>query len=181
MPSDYLCFVLNIKARKLIIKRLIEEIYKSSLEFDSIVFRGMSGAVIAPSIADKLNKDLILCRKSEERHSFHDIEYVGSNIGSYIIIDDLICSGKTILAITEMIDAEWHTKETVRKRNYPNEKEIPRPKCVGIFLYHDEIQPKNFDFKDYCRRNDDFLKVSDSVKDYYRYIPIYAFYDGEFS
>jgi adenine/guanine phosphoribosyltransferase-like PRPP-binding protein len=71
--------------------------------FDSLAFRGMSGAVIAPPVAIALKKHLIMVRKPEEpTHSDFPVE---GNINSrkYIIIDDFMSSGKTARAIIEAV------------------------------------------------------------------------------
>jgi adenine/guanine phosphoribosyltransferase-like PRPP-binding protein len=83
--------------------------------FDSLAFRGMSGAVIAPPVALALHKNLIMVRKSIlDTHSDFLVE---GNIASkkYIIIDDFVSSGKTFKAIMKAID-DW----------------APKAKCLGI-------------------------------------------------
>jgi len=72
-------------------------------EFDSIAFRGMSGAVSAPIIALALKKNLILVRKPEDRtHSQYRVE--GFNASRrYVIVDDFISTGETARAIRDSI------------------------------------------------------------------------------
>ena len=73
------------------------------LDFDAIAFRGMSGALIAPSLALSLNKSLLMVRKeNDDTHSKN--EHNGLVEGdraarSYIIVDDMISSGETVRAI----------------------------------------------------------------------------------
>lgn len=64
-------------------------------EFDALAFRGMSGALIAPAIAMRLNKSLILVRKDEDNtHSNQSVE--GDRTArTYIIIDDFQATGDT--------------------------------------------------------------------------------------
>lgn len=67
--------------------------------YDAIAFCGMSGALIAPAVAVRLNKEMIMVRKSRKdadglSHSLHIIE---GDVAArnYIIVDDFIDTGKT--------------------------------------------------------------------------------------
>lgn len=73
----------------------------TKVSFEAIAFTGASGLLIAPSVAMRLNKQMMLIRKNKDScHSNFSLEgYVGG--GNYIIIDDCIDSGSTI----ERIDA----------------------------------------------------------------------------
>jgi orotate phosphoribosyltransferase len=86
------------------------------LEFDAIAFRGMSGALRAPLLAIKLKKSLIMVRKSRKNN--HSGRYVEGNYGAktYIIVDDLMCTGMTAKMIVRRI------KEA-----------MPDAKCVGFY------------------------------------------------
>jgi hypothetical protein len=128
MASEYIKTAITLADRKTIIKDLTALIKGSKIDFDAIALRGLSGAMIAPVIADKLNKPLIICRKDDGHHSNLSIEYA-DKFGDFIIIDDLISSGDTICHIMKMIDDEW--KKLVQK-----DGAIKRPRCVGIFLYN---------------------------------------------
>ena len=102
------------------VKKCISKLQKFGLDkFNAIAFRGISGALIAPVIAHSLKKEIIAVRKSEKRHSSSKVEGVGkTTTANYIIIDDLIDSGKTM---RDIIDA-------ITKAN-------PRYNLVGIILY----------------------------------------------
>jgi orotate phosphoribosyltransferase-like protein len=55
----------------------------------------MSGALIGPPVALRLNKSMILVRKDEDdTHSDYKVEG-DRNIKRYVILDDFVCSGKT--------------------------------------------------------------------------------------
>jgi adenine/guanine phosphoribosyltransferase-like PRPP-binding protein len=112
---------------------LIRRIKDSKLKFDFIAFRGYSGALVASLVASSLSKPLSLVRKRGDRsHSTygHDcgeyVEYDNSLIdtflckGRYIIIDDFIDTGKTLLKIKKAIDNESANNVV----------------CVGVFLYN---------------------------------------------
>lgn len=104
MHTVYLNQALGLKERKQTVKKLCECIKKSGIKFDSIAFTGMSGALIAPLVAYKLKKNLVMVRKpSDENHSNMTVE--AENVGNrYIIIDDLIFSGKTIINLVKTMD-----------------------------------------------------------------------------
>ena len=103
------------------IHKLICAIENSKIEFDSIAFCGISGALYAPTVAYILGKELILVRKSSEIcHSSCVVEgFVHSK--KYIIIDDLVAYGSTIRRIQERINMY-----------------IPLAKCQAVFAYAGE-------------------------------------------
>jgi adenine/guanine phosphoribosyltransferase-like PRPP-binding protein len=66
-------------------------------EFDAVAFRGFSGALVAPNVAQRLRKDVIFVRKPgemEHSHSCRTVEGVESR--RYIIIDDFVGFGTTV-------------------------------------------------------------------------------------
>jgi orotate phosphoribosyltransferase-like protein len=92
------------------------------IECDSIAFCGMSGALIAPIIAYRTGKNIILVRKAkDDSHSCFSIEASSTRCKKYVIIDDLIATGSTI-------------KHIIRKMSSHNtfEKSV----CVGVILYN---------------------------------------------
>lgn len=122
---DYLKGVLDPEKRKKIIDRAFETLQPEAHTFDAIAFRGMSGALVAVPLADKLGKNLMLVRKGENCHSTFSVEGVLSQ--RYIIVDDLICTGHTIRQILDTIKSVATQKET-------------ECKPVGLYLYwHTEI------------------------------------------
>lgn len=76
-------------------------------EFDSIAFRGMSGALIAPILALRLNKTLIMVRKENDGSHFN--LYSGSLVEgdkaarSYVVVDDFVSTGETLYQIIKEI------------------------------------------------------------------------------
>jgi adenine/guanine phosphoribosyltransferase-like PRPP-binding protein len=92
-------------------EKLINQMAKmlAPIWFDAIAFRGMSGALIAPSVAAILDKPLIMVRKSTNNtHSWRKVEGFMPSIGmhQYVIIDDFIASGNTIKDIIRDIRNE---------------------------------------------------------------------------
>lgn len=117
--SDYLSCLLDPETRTQVFRDFVKLIQDSKVEFDVVAFRGMSGALIAPSVAECLDKGLVIIRKDDGCHSPYTMEgAVGFN--RYIIVDDFICTGKTINAIARKVKVE-----------------CPQARCAGIFLYHE--------------------------------------------
>lgn len=100
--STYLHECLESRKLKRIITAVVKRLYPIRHTFDSIAFRGASGALVAPAVAAKLGKHLLLVRKGEGSHSYHQVE---GNVATekYIIIDDIVASGETVEAIVNAI------------------------------------------------------------------------------
>jgi hypoxanthine phosphoribosyltransferase len=99
----YLRDIVTSEGMKASVNCLVKGLRPLKKKFDAIAFRGMSGAIIAPNIAQRLGKDIIGIRKNDERrHSGYKVEGVICN--NYIIVDDFIDSCKTI----ETIQSEIH-------------------------------------------------------------------------
>jgi adenine/guanine phosphoribosyltransferase-like PRPP-binding protein len=95
-----------------------------SLEFDAIACRGLSCLLIAPIVAMRLNKTLIIIRKGEKTHSTRVLEG-DHGAKQYLILDDFIDSGDTVREIGKVIHAVNSTA-----------------KCIGFIAY------KRLSFKD---------------------------------
>lgn len=116
--SDYLRHALQTECRKTIIELAVQHL--EGIDFDCIAFSGMSGALIAPSIADALNKHILIVRKREDStHSRFKVEGWMPEAFRYIIIDDMISTGDTIGRIIKTV----------------NPKESDEIDLVGIYLY----------------------------------------------
>ena len=92
--------VLNHKYRNSVIIKAICSLRKIEQDFDSIACCGVSG-------------------KGERRYSEFFIE--GVTPSSYVIVDDLICSGGTVKRIMNNIHDD-----------------VPRAKCIGAYFYMGE-------------------------------------------
>jgi len=108
--ADYLEPMLQPKQAKQIVDKTARFIAEKVIApYECIVFRGMSGALIAPVVAYKLGKPCVPVRKVEEQggqtHSTHIVERRG-DYKSYIILDDLISAGHTCREIINQCDAE---------------------------------------------------------------------------
>ena len=83
--------------------------------FDTIAFRGMSGAMVAPLLATKTDKNLMMVRKPKsDCHSKKIVEGY-RRVKTYIIVDDFVDSGLTFVEIY-----------------YAIQSYAPSAKCLGI-------------------------------------------------
>jgi adenine/guanine phosphoribosyltransferase-like PRPP-binding protein len=90
--------------------------------FDSIAFRGMSGAIVAPILALRLRKSLILVRKAEsDHHSSFGVEGNQATL-RYLIADDFVCLGDTARAIKKAV------------KDF-----APAAVCIGLFEFTSAI------------------------------------------
>lgn len=121
MQSQYLKSALSWPLRKQLIDRAVEVLIPHVDQFDAVVFRGISGALVGPSIADRLEKDICVVRKRENSHSCYMVE---GRIGRpFLIVDDVMMTGETARTIL---------------RAYRDCQQNPRreiPRCAGIYLY----------------------------------------------
>ena len=99
--TEYL-YALDNKTREKYISQVVQAL--KNVEFDSIAFSGVSGALVAPIVAQKLGKGLILVRKGERNHSAYSVEghylYTKQRI---VILDDFAHRGHTIRRIVRQI------------------------------------------------------------------------------
>jgi adenine/guanine phosphoribosyltransferase-like PRPP-binding protein len=87
-----------------------------AVDFDTIVFRGFSGAVVGPVVAYQLGKDWALVRKEGE--SSHSSRCIEGTVGArYVVIDDFMESGQTINKSVEVVAGAFESK------------------CVGVYFY----------------------------------------------
>jgi adenine/guanine phosphoribosyltransferase-like PRPP-binding protein len=114
--ASHTCHVLNHKIRNKIIIKAVCDLRKISKDFDSIACCGVSGLMVVPQIAEILNKNILVVRKDERRYS--DFTTEGIAPFRYVVIDDLICSGKTVKHITDTIKEEY-----------------PRARALGVYCY----------------------------------------------
>ena len=118
--TRYLSSALDRRWRQATIEWVAAQIATHFPDCDAIAFRGVSGALIAPSVADKLGKHLIVSRKAnDDSHSIYDVESSSTKVKNYAIVDDLIGTGNTLRTIRFTI-----------------ENTFPKARCVGVVLYH---------------------------------------------
>lgn len=85
------------------------------MKIDGIAVRGVSGIAIAGIVSANTDIPLVIVRKPDEkRHSSNDVEFPDcyyDHSYNYIIVDELISTGKTVTAIKNAI------AESVSNRN----------------------------------------------------------------
>jgi adenine/guanine phosphoribosyltransferase-like PRPP-binding protein len=99
-----------------------------NVKFDTIACMGVSGIMFGSPLALMMNKNIAVVRKtSDKRHSTHKVELscTLSEVGRFIVVDDLIDSGKTLKKI----------KKTLIEETLPGET---APVPVGVYLYDEE-------------------------------------------
>lgn len=90
----------------------------SKIKFDAIAYTGASGSLIAPALAFRMNRGLILVRKEKNTHSGSKVEG-HIDVERYIIVDDFVTSGKTVKRIAREVKAHCY-----------------QAKLVGVYEYH---------------------------------------------
>ena len=136
-------------------RRLIDKIadrmiaLKKKNSFGGIAFRGQSGAAMAYPLSAQLNIPLICVRKKGENSHGFSVEGSLRNIKRYVIIDDFIEGGNTIIAIINAIEKEEQWRSKSQKEQLT--------KCVGIILYS-TTQPGEFNREFFVIKNKD-LKI----------------------
>ena len=109
--------VLRLDHRKEVLKTAIGKLAR--MEFDAIAFCGMSGALIAPSLAASLKREIIMVRKEDDcnNHSPYRVEgYVSAQ--TYIFVDDFVGTGSTFEHVLTQIQGF-----------------APHARCLGYYQY----------------------------------------------
>lgn len=152
LSRSHLSFLFELGNFRNVIQKICKVLKKHDNKFDTIVFRGMSGTLISPTVSLYLRKKMLLVRKQDQSHSPLSVEG-DYEVKKYIIIDDCIDSGNTIRSILSKI-FEFNRKA----------------KPVGVLLYNDYRSELKFGandreyifkniYKD-CSSNFSFLKLS---------------------
>ena len=97
------------------VKRGLKVLDRYKDVFDTIAYRGMSGALFAPELSRVLDKHLILVRKSKKDNHAGCLVEGNKLCKNYIIVDDFINTGKTVKTIQKEI-----------------KKFAPKAKCIGV-------------------------------------------------
>jgi adenine/guanine phosphoribosyltransferase-like PRPP-binding protein len=82
--------------------------FTSGVEFDTIVGRGLSGALVVPMLARALDTYWAIVRKEDGSHSHYDVE--GAIGRRWLFVDDFICSGRTRDIVRAKVEAQvWNS------------------------------------------------------------------------
>lgn len=120
---------------KIVVDRVAKKLKKlqKKVPFDTIVFRGNSGACVAFPLAYKMQIPVVFCRKEREIVPSHGDAFEGSgNMVNYVILDDFISSGETVKEIYKKVQALAKDRQCVDV------------KCVGIVLYAENAGRKEY-------------------------------------
>lgn len=138
MKMNCQCYIesgIRLDSRKRVLAelpRLIDKLVGRK-NFDAIAVLGTSGLLIGPSLADKMGKELLVVRKQNDgAHSSRQVE--GGNVGvgfRYIVVDDLVASGKTIQNAVKAVDAMTGMKDDFTPLPF-------LPVLVGVFCYNQQ-------------------------------------------
>ena len=92
----YLGEFLHAGKLKAIVNSTIATIRKSGIQFDTIAFTGVSGALVAPAVCMEFNVVPTVIRKNGEgNHSGRNFEGLRGEF-RYIVVDDGIAEGRTL-------------------------------------------------------------------------------------
>lgn len=119
--SNYITKFLDPKTLLLVQSGAVKLLTDFGLDnFDAIAFCGISGALVAPAVAAMLDKELIVVRKRQDSSHSQEIVEGPYTTKKYVIIDDLVESGKTARIMIENI--HYRLSEDA--------------KCVALCLYN---------------------------------------------
>lgn len=118
MACDYLHDILSPAGLRHAVEESARYLTEAGLHrFDAIAFTGVSGALVAPAVGYLIKKPVIVVRKGEGCHSKHPVESPFTSVsyepsenaappwaGNYVIVDDLVSSGKTVTNIITSIN-----------------------------------------------------------------------------
>ena len=139
--------VVDVEKLPLLLKKALPVLRKlrRRLKFNTLAVSGHSGIVLATLLAAKLKMPLLAVRKDGDNECADSCRVNGTRLKDcrYLIVDDLISSGRTVKRILFRIDEaakkenEWRKKRAEAPYADPEEDlgQIPHPKCVGILLY----------------------------------------------
>jgi len=148
-PSEYLTDGVQKQARKEMLDKAIKYLTRRTQEFDTIVFQGISGALVGPTLADQLDKYLLVVRK-ETDGSTHSSRLVEGEIGNrLLIVDDFVANGTTVAQIVEKV--KLASIEAMRRDLYNASKGLSMcdnpntlPQFVGVFTWNCPSVPWRF-------------------------------------
>ena len=101
--EDYMKTAVRINLLKKRIEMAMQILKKKKVCFDTIAFRGMSGAILGTSLALLLNKQIIMVRKSKQNtHSDYLVEGFRQS-KKFLIVDDFVSSGNTAREIIRRV------------------------------------------------------------------------------
>lgn len=137
--------VFSVKRRKQLVKDLLRVLraLRRTTDFNAIAASGHSGLVVASVLAFKLDVSLLAVRRdrneTDNDGSACNGHFFLNEPTRYIVIDDLIDSGKTVSRIFRAIAEEAPEDRMVLVNGAYIRRKIPAPVPVGVLLYNDVV------------------------------------------
>ena len=133
--STYLAEALDPGMRTKILRQCLNLLRPVRKLFDTVVFRGYSGALIAPEIASRMKKHLLFVRKEgDDSHTSLTLEghYTTER---FLIVDDIVATGHTVNTILDTIARKQ--RECFNHPSCPTGRGVREPGvCFAILLYN---------------------------------------------
>ena len=118
--ANHLRYLFDVTRRNITIDLVLKEVEEKKYEFDAIAVRGTSGLLVGSIVAHLLGKEICIVRKNNEgSHSLFNVEGPEGIEPKFLIIDDCVDSGETIVHILAAIKASSEGA-----------------KCVGAIMYN---------------------------------------------
>ena len=87
------------------VESTVEALESRTVRFDSIVVRGVSGLIVGAPVAHLIQKPIVVVRKEGvSSHTSSLISNFGEIGGRYVVVDDFVSSGGTLMAIRSEVD-----------------------------------------------------------------------------
>lgn len=93
------------------------------VNFDTMIGRGLSGALAVPTLARALGKHWAIVRKDDGSHSYDRVE--GSIGERWVFVDDFVSTGKTMRATMREVRAACPTTTLVGVYQYAEDRRRP--------------------------------------------------------
>lgn len=131
--SSYLAPVFTPSGLRKCVRNLVKLLKPHVDKFDTIVFRGTSGALVGPAVALALDKPMLFIRKPSSDSHYSGICEGNVVTENYVIIDDFISSGNTLRAIKGAIADYRNGHNSIESNSH-----LPPAKCYGVACYLDQ-------------------------------------------
>ena len=127
--TSYLWGLSNPIVAQKFVNKIVKEIKKSKLDFDTILYTGISGGLFATAVGIKLKKHICAVRK-EKSHS--DIKLEGYLGKKSLFLDDFFSEGNTFINIYKAVKS--------------------KTKIVGVFTY---MAPPTNSWREFIKKEAD--------------------------
>lgn len=125
---DWLKPIHDPRELRRVVNLIVSEIGKLNPKPQFIAVRGVSGTAIGGAVSLVSDLPLVVVRKTDDdSHAKHYgiAQGLRGNSGPYVIIDDLVDTGKTVKAIINAIDDDF-------------DSDVNKRECIAVILYSRE-------------------------------------------